>query len=68
MYSDSLRVYFVVIPEEFAEMFLEITVFPLVVVVVGGSDVFPHLLLSSPCSLQPLPSSLTVKSALYPPV
>lgn len=44
----SLWVYFVVISEEFAEMFLEISVFPLAVVVVGGSDVFPHLLLSSP--------------------
>lgn len=66
MFIGSLRVYFVVIPEEFAEMFLEITVFPLAVVVVGGSDVFPHLLLSSPYSLHPLPSSLTVKSELYP--
>lgn len=35
MYDSSLQVYFAVIPEEFDEMFLEITVFPLAVVVVG---------------------------------
>lgn len=58
MYGSSLGVYFVVIPEEFVEMFLEITVFPLAVVVVGEA------VMSSPISSSPpplLPSSLTVK-------
>lgn len=47
MYGSSLGVYFVVIPEEFVEMFLEITVFPLAVVVVGEA------VMSSPISSSP---------------
>lgn len=49
MYGSSLGVYFVVIPEEFVEMFLEITVFPLAVVVVGEA------VMSSPISSSPPP-------------